>query len=67
MWSGIRWTLRDEPGLLDDEMGGVEGVCNSCEGVLPPVASGGVTGPDECMDETLIWDESWLEASIVGG
>lgn len=61
---GVRWILRDERGLRDDEMGGVEGVCKWWEGVLLPAASGGVRGPAECIGETLIWDESWLEASI---
>lgn len=67
MRSGVRWTLRDERGLLVDEMGGVEGVCNPWEGVLlrAASASGGVRGPEDGIGETLIWDESWLEASIV--
>ena len=65
MCSGVRWTLRDDRGLRDDEMGGVEGVCISWEGVPLPTTSGGVRGPVECIGETLIWDESWLEASIL--
>ena len=54
MWIGVLATLRDDLGLLDDEIGGVDGVSRSFWEALLPTGSGGVRGADECIGETLI-------------